>query len=476
MDRTMALPQDIGNRISRALQDVRPETPFPGRQEPARSLAERMADCATPGVSFAVVDAVEVIWAQGFGTRTAGTGADVGASTPFQSGSISKAVFALAVMRLVERGQLDLDADVNGYLKSWQVPANEEWQPRITLRHLLSHTAGTTVHGFPGYPAGGPWPAVPQVLRGEPPANNPPVVVDLIPGTQFRYSGGGTTIAQQAVIDVTGKPFPALMRELILDPAGMADSTFEQPLPAAMVARAATGHAWNSQPIRGGWHVYPEMAAAGLWTTAGDLARLGAAVMRALRGDRSPLGLEQGTIEQMLRPQLSDEELGKDFCGLGWFCSGEGDAFRFGHGGHNEGFLADMKFLPAIGAGAIVMLNSIQGWPILGELVKAIDREFGWPGAEALPKAVTMPTGKNYAGLYRSPRGAAFQVKQTAQGLLLQFAQQPSIPLTPASDREFFATALDLRVTFERADAEGPVVMTVIQNDATMKLSRVDGQ
>src|SRR5262245_22807817 len=148
-------------------------------------------------------------------------------------------------MRLVEQGRLDLDADVNDYLTSWRVPANAGWQPRVTLRQLLSHTAGTTVHGFPGYPASGPWPTVVQILQGVPSANNQSIMVDVLPGTQFRYSGGGTTIAQQVVADVTGRPFPELMQELVLGPVGMADSSYEQPAPADFTKRVARSYPWN---------------------------------------------------------------------------------------------------------------------------------------------------------------------------------------------------------------------------------------
>ncbi len=231
-------------RMSRVLADLRSEPAVPVHETPAKSLESRMAHYRTPGASIAVVDDFDVAWARGFGGRKI-DGADVTAHTPFQAGSISKPVFALAVMRLVERGVVDLDADVNQYLTSWQVPANGDWRPRITLRQLLSHTAGTTVHGFPGYPASGPLPALPQVLDGVPPANTAAVIVDTLPGLAFRYSGGGTTIAQLALMDVMKQPFPDLMRELILEPVGMADSTFEQPPSAGVAARAAAAHPWN---------------------------------------------------------------------------------------------------------------------------------------------------------------------------------------------------------------------------------------
>jgi CubicO group peptidase (beta-lactamase class C family) len=467
------LSQDTENRISRVLDDLRPQTPFPGQDQPPQTLAQRMAHLATPGVSVAVIEDFEVAWHRGFGKLTAGANEEVTSTTLFQVGSISKPVFALAVMRLVEEGRLDLDADVNDYLASWQIPTNDGWLPRVTLRQLLSHTAGTTVHGFPGYPAKGLRPTIPQVLNGEPPANNQPVVVDLLPGAQFRYSGGGTTIAQQVVLDVMSRPFADLMRELILDPLGMTDSTFEQPLPAAVAVRAATAHPWNGVQTRGGWHVYPEMAAAGLWTTAGDLARLGTEVMRTLRGDRSTLGLKQDTVAEMLRPQLPDQKVGQDFVGLGWFCSGQDNEFEFGHQGGNEGYLAEIGLFPAQGRGAVVINNSIQGWPLREEIIKSVGREYGWPSPPTMMRAATaMPPLMDYSGRYTNHDGVVFEVAQTAEGLLVQFDRQTPIPIKPGNDGEFFATAVNLRIRFEKANG-APPAMNVVSNSKTIALTRV---
>lgn len=471
----MNLSDEPEARIARVLQDLRPEPAYPAAPQPARPLAERMAHCATPGLSVAAVDGGALAWARGFGTRAAGS-ERVTPHTPFQAGSISKPVFALAVMRLVQDGVLDLDADVNRYLTSWQVPANDDWQPRVTLRQLLSHSAGTTVHGFPGYPATGPWPSVPQVLQGAPPANTLPVGVDLMPGTQFRYSGGGTTIAQQVVVDVTGKPFPELMRTLVLDPLGMQDSSFAQPLPPALAARAAHGHPWNGVATPGGWHVYPEMAAAGLWTTAGDLARLGAAVMRALRGDPSPLRLTRDSVAAMLRPQLPEQRIGDDFYGLGWGCAGKDDDFRFGHFGQDEGFLAVIRMFPARGGGAVVMINSIQGWRLRDELLAAIGRAYGWPAIPAVATQVE-PDGAavtgDYAGRYASPGGIAAEIAHAAGGLILTIGAQPPLPLKPASASAFFATALSLRVTFEDVTNGKPAALALIQEGKTIRLPRI---
>jgi CubicO group peptidase (beta-lactamase class C family) len=385
---------------------------------------------------------------------------------------VSKPVFALAVMKLVEAGTLALDTDVNNYLKSWRVPANDGWQPRVTLRQLLSHTAGTTVHGFPGYPPDGPFSTLSQILQGEPPSNTPPILVDILPGTQFRYSGGGTTIAQLAVVDATEGLFADLMRELIFDPAGMKDSTFEQPLPPEKAARAAKGHPWNGVPVQGGWHVYPEMAAAGLWTTASDLACLGSQVMQTFRGGKPALGLKQETVMEMLRPQLPDQKAGEDFSGLGWACSGADEEFRMSHGGWDEGFVAQLTLFPALGKGAAVMINSNQGWPLPDEIINAIGREFDFPAPQRALLAKTAPPGADYSGLYTNQDGVAFEVTQSLEGFALKFQQQAPIPLVPASEDEFFAAVLNLQVNFAKSDTGLPTSMTVQSGGKTINLTR----
>src|SRR5262245_26289595 len=459
-----------GDPINRVLADLRPETAVPARESPAQTLAQRMAYYATPGASIGVVDDGELAWASGFGVRLMGRAEAVTASTLFQVGSIAKPVFALAVMRLVEQGTLDLDADVNGYLTSWRVPPNGGWQPRVTLRQLLSHTAGTTVHGFRGYPASGPWPTPLQVLQGVPPANTPEVIVDLMPGLAFRYSGGGTTIAQQVVVDVLGRPFPDLMRELILDPLGMADSTFEQPLPAPMAARAAVAHPLTGQPLAGGANVYPEMAAAGLWTTAADLSRLAIELMRTLRGERSALPLKAESVQSMLQPQLPDQTIGEHFVGIGWYCSGEGDDFCFGHQGVDEGFLAEMRVLPARGKAAAVIINA-HGWLLPVEIFKAIGREYGWPATPLRAASIAMPPGIAYAGIYRSENGVVAKVTQSPNGLALEIGGQAPVPLTPSSVLEFHAVVLNLFVHFEMESDTTTTAMVLTQHGKEIRLT-----
>jgi CubicO group peptidase (beta-lactamase class C family) len=461
-------------RTLNALNNLRPASLRYQLDDARVPLGERLAQLATPGASISVIDNYEVAFEGGFGDQEKGSTRNVGSDTLFQAGSISKLVFALAVMRLVQDGTLELDANVNNYLRSWRVPANNSWSPRITLRQLLSHTAGTTVHGFPGYPASGPWPTVPhQILDGMPGANTEPVVVDSMPGLQYRYSGGGTTIAQQVVVDVLGQSFPDAMEELVLKPVGMLTSTYEQPLAKHMAANAASGHPWNGVPITGGWHVYPEMAAAGLWTSAGDLARLAVDFMRALQGARSGVGLTRNTAVSMLRPQLPGQLSDQDFVGLGWFCTGDEAIGQCGHRGANQGFLAELVLFPKHGVGGVVMINSNQGGPIRREILSSIGQEYQWPTVGHEKSPGNLPLAIDWAGTYRSSQGVVFYVVGNDGKLLLRYGEQPPVELSPESDREFHARALDLRIQFESKTGVA-TQMTITQggNVNTIKLTR----
>ncbi|GAB4204073.1 MAG: hypothetical protein OHK0022_28890 [Roseiflexaceae bacterium] len=460
-------------RIARVIANLLPETALAGRFGPAQPLEARLAACHTPGASIAVINDYAVEWAQGFGVAGAGTGVPVAATTLFQAASISKPITALAVMRLVQQGRLDLDANANTYLRSWQIPSTEGWQPVISLRQLLSHSAGLTVHGFPGYQTDEPLPSTVQILNGEPPANTVKVQANILPGLQTRYSGGGTTVVQQLLTDTLGAPFPAIMQELVLEPLGLADSTYAQPLPAELAGRAATAHPWKGIPLRGGHQIYPEMAAAGLWTTPADLAAIGVELMQALQG-RSDRLLTAASVEQMLRPQLPGQQAGEgEYVGIGFFCGGKGDGFFFGHGGWNEGFVALMRFYPQIGKGAVVMLNSNEGHPLLEEIMRAIGLEYGWP--EALPAerpVVALASTERYAGAYAAESGLVFQITSQDGKVALQLGQQPPLPLLPTTDQAFFSSALNTTVTFEQDSAGQISGLTLSQDGKTIAAKR----
>lgn len=291
-------------KIQRVEKGLRPPVLVQG--DTTWTLEERMRLYKVHGVSVAVIKDFKIEWAAGYGLADVEAGKPVTASTLFQAGSISKPVAAMGALALVEKGKLPLDRDINAVLKSWKIPENARTRKApVTLEGLLSHTAGVTVHGFPGYAAGTPVPTLIQVLDGAPPANTAPIRVDLDPGAQYRYSGGGYTIAQQAMIDVTGQPFPGILAETVLRPIGMTSSTYEQPLPEARVADAATGYRADGAPVPGKRNVYPEMAAAGLWTAPTDLARFAIAVQKTPRGPVCPRRISKPASSRTRYPGTS---------------------------------------------------------------------------------------------------------------------------------------------------------------------------
>ncbi|HEX5073118.1 MAG TPA: serine hydrolase domain-containing protein [Gemmatimonadaceae bacterium] len=442
-------PNDT-TRISRVLAGLRPPVEIEGKPNQRWTLAERMTNYKVPGVSIAVIEGGRIAWARGFGVKEAGKSDPVTPTTLFQAASISKPVAATAMLRLVERGTLNLDTNVNKYLKSWKVPDNKfTTTEKVTLRRIVSHTAGLTVHGFPGYATTDPIPTVVQVLDGAKPANTAPVRVDTTPGAIERYSGGGTTIMQQLLVDVTGKPFPALMQELVLGPVGMTSSTYEQPIPAARASEAAHAHTQDGKPIPGGWHVYPEMAPAGLWTTPTDLLKWAIAITDA-RAGRSTSLLSQGMTQQMLTAQ-------KNEVGLGPFVGGTGRNFHFGHGGANEGFHSQLVMYPELGVGAAVMTNGDGGPMLISEVLRSLAAEYGWPdyGAERVT-ALTLDA-KTVAGLVGAymVQGLEAKVEQDSGRLMLRVARQlPEQELIPKSDTSFVMASLGWQVSFKR-DASG---------------------
>jgi len=338
-----------------------------------------------PGVSVAVIDNFKISWAKGYGVTEAGTSNPVTPRTLFQAGSVSKPVAAAGALALVQQGKLSLDENVNHRLTSWQVPENDfTQQQKVTLRRLLSHSAGLTVHGFPGYAVDEPVPTLIQVLDGEEPANTEPVRVELVPGTQWSYSGGGTSVAQQLMIDVTGKSFPQLMREMVFDKVGMDDSSYEQPLPPERSRGAASGTFWNGEVVPGKWHIYPEMAAAGLWTTPSDLAKFAIDIALSKEGGSNRV-LSETMAREMLTTQiepLSRSSLGNeqypDRMGLGFFLGDSTRPYLFGHIGDDAGFQAMLMMDSHSGQGMVFMANSEFGI-LLGDcIVENIAHEYGW--------------------------------------------------------------------------------------------------
>ena len=300
----------LAARIARIENGLLPAVVIKGQPPQSMTVADRMAHHKVPGVSVAFFDHGQILWTRAYGLADVASKTGVTPDTLFQAASISKPVTALAALRLVQDGKLTLDEDVNVKLRTWKVPDNVfTAKEKVTIRRILSHSAGLTVHGFPGYASDDPLPTVVQILNGDKPANTDPIRVDVVPGTLWRYSGGGYVVLQTLLSDVTGKPFPQIMSELVLRPAGMTHSTYEQPLPKNRAQEAATPYRANGDPVKGGSHTYPEMAPAGLWTTPSDLARVAIEVQAEYAGKSSKI-LSQDIARQMLTRQIGTWGLG----------------------------------------------------------------------------------------------------------------------------------------------------------------------
>jgi CubicO group peptidase (beta-lactamase class C family) len=381
-----ALPRQIEDRIRRIENGLLVAATDDAPTFTSASLVERLRHYQVPGVSIAVINNFQLEWAHGFGVTEKDGSRAITPDTLFQAGSISKPVTAAAALALMQQGKLKLDEPVNARLRSWRIPDNEfTAQQAVTLRHLLTHRGGLTVDGFIGYAQGREIPPLVNVLDGAAPANSKPIRVNYLPGSRYRYSGGGFTVLQQLLLDVTGKSFPSLMEELIFKQAGMKQSTFAQPLPETWRAQAAQGAFQSGLKVGGGWFVYPEMAAAGLWTTASDLARFAIALQNAARGKDERM-LKRATVRQMLTLQGKDDD--GDGWGLGIILNGDLKAtlnskgarsLRFSHSGGTVGFRCVMVAYPATGQGAVVMTNSLNGAGLYREALRAIAREYDWP-------------------------------------------------------------------------------------------------
>jgi CubicO group peptidase (beta-lactamase class C family) len=337
------------------------------------TISELMARFNVPGVSIAVIRDHQIHWAKGYGIADVATGAPVNTETMFQAASMSKPVAAMAVLRAVQDGLFTLDDDINRILTSWKLDGGEFTRERpVTPRMLTSHTSGLgDGFGFPGYDPSDSVPTVLQILNGDKRSNVGVLFMERPPMTLMEYSGGGVMLMQQALSDARKRPFADIMRDDVLRPIGMTHSTYEQPLPPSLDRNAARAHSRDGKAMGPKWHVYPEQAAAGLWTTPSDLARFLIEVERSAVGQSNRV-LSRTLIQEMLSP------VGVGDYAVGFSIAKIGQGWYFSHGGSNWGFRATMIAHKVKGYGLVIMTNADQGGAVANELSRRIQLAYEW--------------------------------------------------------------------------------------------------
>ena len=363
------------------------------------TIAERMAKYNVKGVSIAVIQDYKMVWAKGYGWADEAAKKPVTTETLFEPGSISKALNALGILKLAQENKIDLYTDINTYLTSWKFPYDSLSNgKKITLADILSHNAGLSVHGFPGHDKNEPIPGVIDVLDGKKPATNIPVRSMFEPGLGFMYSGGGTTISQLLLTDVTQQPYDKWMYENVLKPIGMAHSSFSQPPSKDMESRCAAGYLSDGSPVSNMYHVYPELAAAGLWMSPVDLCQYIIDMQLAYQGKQPSKVLSP----EMVKLHLTPYNYGPT--SMGSFIMDNNGARYFEHSAGNDGFCGDFYASLEDGYGCVVFMNS-ENPKLLSEIINSVAKTYHWKNFYQEPKrkkSITVDDNilKSYEGIY----------------------------------------------------------------------------
>lgn len=422
------------------------------------TITALMARFNVPGVSIAVIRDHQIHWAKGYGIADVATGAPVNTETMFQAASISKPVAAMAVLRAVQDGLFTLDTDINKILTSWKLDGGQFTKDRpVTPRTLTSHTSGLgDGFGFPGYDPKDSVPTVVQFLQGSKLSNVGVIFMERPPMTLMEYSGGGVTLMQQALSDARQRPFADIMRDDVLRPIGMTRSTYEQPLPESFDRNAARAHSGEGKAMGAKWHVHPEQAAAGLWTTPSDLARFVIEVQQSAAGQSNRV-LSRTLVQEMLSP------VGVGDYAVGFAIQKMGQGWYFAHGGSNWGFRGTVLAHKVKGYGLVILTNADNGGAVANELSRRIQRAYEWDSfAEPAPRGYRPPVERTeipvaesvlrgYVGEYQLTPQVSITITLEDGRLQAQPTGQSKATLFAEAADKFFLRVTTAQVTFTKA-------------------------
>ncbi|MCX2473320.1 serine hydrolase [Pedobacter sp. MC2016-05] len=458
--------QRLSERITQVENNLTGQTLISG--EKPMNLQDRMKHYKVKGLSIAVIKDYKVDFAKAYGMADSSTKTTT--KTLFQAASISKSFNALAMIKLFHDKKLDLYADINTYLKSWKFPYDSLSRgKKINTANLLSHTAGLSVHGFGGYEVGDPLPSTIQILNGEKPANSDPVRSQFAPGEKMQYSGGGTTISQQLLADITGKPYQDYLNNNILKATGMNESTFAQPPVDNKKQYLATGYLADGSPLKGRYHIYPEQAAAGLWTNPSELAKYIIETQLALQG-KSDKVLNQSDTKIRLSPYENTNS-----SALGVFIESPEGTKYFGHGGSNRGFQSAYYGSLDGGNGLVIMVNSDNG-SIIPEVINSIAKVYGFKGLYNT-KIITITevsetTLENYIGRYELAPNFILSITREGKQLYAQATGQRRIAVLAESQTKFFSKDINGTVEFV-SDENGKIKELILVQGRTIHAKKL---
>jgi CubicO group peptidase (beta-lactamase class C family) len=427
------------------------------------NLKDRMAYYHIHGVSIAVIHNYKIEWAKGYGWADDSLKIPVTTQTLFQAGSISKSLNSVGVLKLAQDKKIDLYTDINTYLSGWKFPYDSLSKgKKITIANLLSHTGGLTVHGFGGYEKGDTIPTIEQVLDGKKPANSPAVRSMYEPGLKYEYSGGGITISQLIVMDITHEPYDKWMYDNVLKPLGMTASTYQQPPTDKDPKLISAAYYPNGKEVKGKYHIYPEQAAAGLWTNPTDLCKYIIETQLAYEG-KSHKVLSQQMTSLRLTPYVDKN------AALGVFIDSYPDGTKyFEHGGVDEGFISQYYGSLEDGNGLVIMVNTANGGSLIPEIVNSIAKVYGFKDLNhsKIIKTVVVPDTvlQSYTGQYELVPKFILTISKEGSNMFGQATGQEKLEIFPESQSKFFLKAFDAEIEFVKDDKGGVTKLVLYQN------------
>ncbi len=463
-----AVPAELYERISKVENGLTGGIVVEG--DKPWNIKQRMELHNIPAVTIAVVKDYKIDWAKAYGYADISEKRLADASTRFQAASISKSLNAVTLLKLAQEKKIDLYVDINSYLTSWKFPYDSvSKNKKISVANLLSHTAGLTVHGFGGYDTSATIPSVYNVLNGQAPANSAAVRSQAEPGVKSVYSGGGTTISQLIVMDVTKSRYEDYTFANVLKPIGMTNSFYGSHSSLAQPKDLATAYRAPGGEISGKYHLYPELAAAAMWTTPSDLGRFIIETQLSLQGKSNKV-LSQEMTRLMLTPYIDKST------GLGVFVDKRGPETWFQHGGANAGFRSQYFGSMEGGNGVIVMVNSDNG-AIMQEIINSVANVYHWKDfyipmvKKIFP--VSQEVALTFTGKYEIAPQFILTISMENGQMKAQATGQGTLDIFPEAENKYFVKVANIRLEFVKNESGKVDKVIIHQNGGQMVAKRI---